>query len=85
MIDYKEEFERIQKHLRALDADYSEIEQAEDCIQISVEWGDWKHSHIYLDNAMKQIGFTCWDEIVTEQDGSDCYSSIHVFKRETEQ
>jgi len=50
-------------------------------ISILIEWGDWKHEHGYLRYLMQKNGFTETDEKVTEEDGSDCYSAIHTFKK----
>ena len=52
----------------------------DDCVEIMVACGDWKHDHRYLTYLMEKIGFTETDEYVTEEDGSDCYSSIHTYK-----
>ena len=49
-------------------------------IEVDVEWGDWKHDHSYLDYIMKNNGYSLKSEIVTEEDGSDCYSSVHLFE-----
>lgn len=46
---------------------------------IYIEWGDWKHDHIALNNIMKQNGFNFFGEKVTEEDGSDAYSATHIF------
>ena len=50
-------------------------------IQIQIEWGDWKHEHGRTDFLMKEAGFEKYSEKVTEEDGSDCYSSIHQYIR----
>lgn len=55
-------------------------------IQTEIIWGDWKHDHLrvkYLVNQfMRTIGHTVAipHEVVTEQDGSDCYSAIHTWE-----
>lgn len=49
-------------------------------VSIVIEWGDWKHEHGYADYIMQQHGFKKIKEDVTEEDGSDCYSSIHYYK-----
>jgi hypothetical protein len=46
---------------------------------INIEWGDWKHEHGYADYVMSQHGFTKVKEQITEEDCSDCYSSIHTY------
>lgn len=50
-------------------------------IIVLIEWGDWKHEHGYLRCLMQQNGFTETAENVTEENGSDCYSAIHIFKK----
>ena len=55
-------------------------------IQTEIFWGDWKHDHLrvkYLVNQfMRTIGHTVAipHEVVTEHDGSDCYSAIHTWE-----
>ena len=49
-------------------------------IQVNVEYGDWKHDHFYLDYIMEHNGYRLKSMIVTEEDGSDCYSSVHLFE-----
>lgn len=48
-------------------------------VMIYVEWGDWKHDHIYLRNIMQKHGFHLISEEVTEEDGSDAYSATHIY------
>ena len=49
-------------------------------IEVNVEWGDWKHDHLFLEHIMSENNFKHIDEDVTEEDGSDTYSSIHTFR-----
>ena len=60
---------------------FGEINTYDNRVEIHIEWGDWKHDHAYLRFLMEQKGFVQTDENVTEEDGSDCYSAIHVFKK----
>ena len=50
-------------------------------IAVDISWGDWKHDHLRCDYIIKEkfnnLGFL--SEMVTENDGSDCYSSIHYY------
>lgn len=78
---HEEEYKRVYSHLKALDADFDDLSQTENGFEVSVTWGDWKHSHIFLDNLMKNLGYHLLEEKVTESDGSDCYSSIHIYIR----
>lgn len=47
------------------------------CIEIYN--GDWKHEHSRLDYVLKEHGYVKMGERLTEEDGSDVYSSIHYF------
>ena len=53
-------------------------------IEIEKHWGDWKHDHLRLKylvgEYLIQNGIEYeHNEVVTEEDGSDCYSAIHYF------
>lgn len=54
-------------------------------IIVTVDRGDWKHDHIYLDHVMYQHGFDC---VANEQFGpptyDDSYSSTHVFRKRSD-
>ena len=50
-------------------------------VVISIEWGDWKHDHKRLDYLMLQKNFTLVQEIITDENGSDCYSSNHYYEQ----
>lgn len=58
---------------------YYETEPVADEVHVDITWGDWKHDHLWVDRQMAAIGLTKVNEILTEQDGSDCYSAIHIF------
>ena len=61
---------------------YCEVyEHANGSVSVEIDWGDWKHYHAYCDHLMKQIGYDCTDEQVTEENGSDTYSSIHFYEK----
>ena len=49
-------------------------------VEFDVQWGDWKHDHGFLTYIMQEYGYKQVREVITEEDGSDCYSSIHTFK-----
>ena len=61
---------------------FPEVWSTNGLIKIEIEWGDWKHNHLFVDHLMKAIGYTKIDERVTEEDGSDCYSATHTYKKE---
>lgn len=53
-------------------------------ICINIEWGDWKHDHRYMDYIMQQNGYVKFEEELTREDGSDCYDSIHYYRKTTD-
>ena len=48
---------------------------------VHIEWGDWKHEHLWCKVLMGYIGFTEFASKVTDEDGSDTYSAIHYFQK----
>ena len=48
-------------------------------ILVCISWGDWKHEHLCCDKLMESMGYTKVQEIITEDNGTDCYSSEHTF------
>ena len=54
----------------------------EGLIEVEIEWGDWKHDHLFLERIMRENGFTKYNHYVTEEDGDDAYSAIYWFKKE---
>lgn len=74
----REEYEKIEKTLFEKNV-YGEIYQNEKYICISIEHGDWKHEHLRCDYLMNKLGYQLIDEQVTFEDGSDNYSSIHIY------
>lgn len=64
---------------------YHEVWDEEICqaqiIRIAINWGDWKHDHGWCDSLMNYLGYEAFNEILTEENGSDCYSSEHIYVR----
>lgn len=61
---------------------YHEVyEHINGSISVEIVWGDWKHDHAYCDYLMREKGYILMDEQVTEENGSDCYSSIHYYEQ----
>ena len=61
---------------------FHEVYQYSDLPVICVEinWGDWKHDHGAVKYLVTEVlGGTLINSIVTEENGSDCYSAIHYF------
>ena len=64
-------------------------EQGGEIVAVEIYWGDWKHDHAFVDWVFKEMNYnilrdneiflTKHSEDVTEEDGSDTYSSIHKF------
>jgi len=85
-------YEQLLKYLNENNADYSEINQplfgdkkglSNAVFDISIEWGDWKHSWAYLRRLMEQIGYIEINHKITEENGSDCRSGISRFVLKT--
>lgn len=80
-----DEIQRIQVYLRDNGFLHDEVwhEHIIDTtlVRIAVNWGDWKHDHGWLNSLMGHIGYELFNEILTEEDGSDTYSSEHIFVR----
>jgi hypothetical protein len=60
---------------------YAEVSEFDGKVEVDIDWGDWKHEHAYCDYLMEQIGYICVKEMVTNEDGSDCYSATHIYKK----
>jgi len=61
---------------------YVSVYSKEDCVAIDISWGDWKHEHLACSWVMEELGYYQFNQTVTEEDGSDCYSAIHYYKKE---
>lgn len=73
--------EKIQKVLTDAGIAFTEVNSYDDgTYEVVIEWGDWKHDHIYCDELMKELGFELEGEYELDEDGSDCYSSSHQYK-----
>ena len=60
------------------------IDPISNTIEIEIIWGDWKHSHLrcdwLIDDYLNEHNIRCIkSETITEDDGSDTYSSIHYY------
>ena len=75
---YEQDIKRIFKENECY-YDWS-IDSFDGTIEINVEWGDWKHDHLFLKHIMWKNHYRQTNEVVTEEDGSDTYSAIHYFK-----
>ena len=56
---------------------YSQMEG--NIVIVNIDWGDWRHSHLWARDLMSYLGYTEIGNKVTEEDGSDCYSAEHYF------
>ena len=76
-MDKIQEIQAAFKEVRlSVDALY-QIEENE--ILVCISWGDWKHEHLACEQIMKRLGYTQVQEVITEDNCSDCYSSEHTF------
>lgn len=71
--------QRIYDFLKDNDV-YAEVyDNGMESLCVSISWGDWKHEHGWCSDLMGYIGYSEGDMVVTEEDGSDCYSADHYF------
>ena len=54
-------------------------ETSDNFAEAHIEWGDWKHDHMWCDILMGYIGYESTGEETTDENGSDCYSAIHYY------
>mgnify|MGYP003290254182 CR=1 FL=1 len=63
-----------------------EVDWDEKTFEITIHNGDWKHDHWRCDYLVEEfakrndIAFIQEDVVVTEDNGSDCYSATHIYK-----
>ena len=74
------EIQKIQEKLKENDL-FHDVYEFGPFVVVEITWGDWKHDHIFTDHIMKELGYTLYSEQETETNGSDCYSSIHYYKK----
>ena len=75
----EEKLQRLLEKALCTSDDYEVVDNK--YISISINWGDWKHDHLYIDQLMQGVfGLTCIKEEVTDEDGSDCYSATHYYE-----
>lgn len=76
--DYKGD-ERIYRYLydNGIYADVYTNSDGE--VEVSIDWGDWKHDHGWCETLMSYLGYQQDDVVVTEENGSDCYSARHYY------
>ena len=75
--------EKIQKTLRdgLVHADVYPYSASLPVIDVEINWGDWKHDHARAKWLIGEMGEDVHylNSVVTEEDGSDCYSAVHRF------
>ena len=59
---------------------YEDLDKGHTVISVEIRWGDWKHDHLRFDYLMQNVlhAKRC-ESVVVEEDGSDCYSAIHIY------
>jgi|GEM_PF-3657030 len=85
----KEEAQKFSKELIQKffdDGGYYDIWSSENKIQAQIEWGDWKHDHLYFKTKVTQFFKDLEIDInieseVTEEDDSDTYSALHTITK----
>ena len=74
--------DKVREKLRESDLYFEDVvPDGDDGVLVVIEWGDWKHEHLYCDHLMSEMGFALEDAEVTEEDGSDTYSADRYYKK----
>lgn len=73
------DIQQLQKYLNDNDLYWSVLCESDDTFIITIEWGDWKHDHLYLQHLMGKVNLPLKSYIITEENGSDCYSAEYEF------
>lgn len=83
VIDTKDDLlTQVESLVNMLSIPINDIYQDDSGICIDVLFGDWKHVHAWLDQVMSAaFNLKLHDEIITEEDGSDAYASIHIYEK----
>ena len=79
-----EELERIEKYLNDHDIYPEYIDKDvlnKKLVYVQINWGDWKHEHLYCSYLMNELGYIDCGEETTEENSSDCYSALHYYKK----
>lgn len=79
--DYEEE---LYKYLKSKNMYPEMYVDSDNTLCVSIQWGDWKHDHMYIDSLINNFFFNRGlilnrDTVVTEDDGSDVYSATHYY------
>ena len=73
--------EKVEKYLRENKL-WASVEPYLDdlpVIEVDISWGDWKHEHLRCRWLLEEVGVHFINTLVTEENGSDCYSARHRF------
>ena len=77
-----DEASNIYNYLKENEAYPDEVyKNGEGVVAVHIDWGDWKHEHAWCRDLMSYLGYACQSSIVTDDNGSDCYSATHYFTK----
>lgn len=71
--------QKLQTYLKDNNLYYDYIYETDETFIIGIEWGDWKHEHLYLNHLMNKLGLQYKNCVVTDENGSDCYSAEYEY------
>jgi hypothetical protein len=76
----KQDVERVDSLLNEYSISaYVNADYSLNTIYIDIDWGDWKHDHLYIRHLLSTIGFNEIREDVIGSTDSDYYKSEHTF------
>lgn len=71
--------QELRKYLNENDLYYTDLYETENTFIIFIHWGDWKHEHLYLHHLMNKLGLVHKNCVITDENGSDCYSAEYQY------
>lgn len=70
----------IQNYLKEHNV-YANVEEWNNQFVIDIDYGDWKHDHLYMQHLMNKLNCKLLDKEITSSDGSDCYSATYYYSQ----
>ena len=71
--------QELRNYLNENDLYYTDVYETYNTFVIFIDWGDWKHEHLYLNYLMDKLGLQYKNCVITDENGSDCYSAEYEY------
>lgn len=71
--------QELTNYLNENDLYYTDVYETYNTFVIFIDWGDWKHEHLYLNHLMDKLGLIYKNCVITDENDSDCYSAEYEY------